>query len=484
MKKIGSALAVAITILSGRGRGALPAALLLLLALAGNLAAQNETSLTYSLSTCQFRINDSLTLAEISFAIPTSGLAFVAQDAGYRSEFEIRVDITQEGIVQANRWWRSHARLDSLAEVDDTRSLFSTVHFQVKPGEYEVETSVQDVQSDRRSSRRFPVEIVAFRSDSLNISQIQLASRITRDTTGLAYSKNGYRVIANPGQAYGDQTPLLRFYSEIYNLTFPSETGYSITFRVLDTRGDTVLAFPAKKHTSVGTSVVEVGGFNVMGLPSGLYLLELAVEDHASGQTARRREPFVVQRQRDVLAAQTTAAQQRGRLALLQEFRAMSEAELDAEFEVAGWIASRDDKKIYAQLDVEGKRNYLANFWYQRDPDPSSAGNALRDDYLARARLANQEYGSRNPGWRTDRGRILLTYGRPDEIENFPSSANLRPYQIWHYYELAGGLRFYFVNTRSWGEYELVHSTARNEIRDPDWQRWLRLQGDAGGIDR
>lgn len=484
MKNVPTATSQAMTIRAQCRRSAASAVLLLLLALATDLTAQHETALTYSLSTCQFRINDSLTLTEVSFAIPASRLAFTAQDSGYRAEFEIQVDITQDGVVQTSRRWRSHARLDSLAAAHDSRSLFSAAHFQVKPGEYEVETTVQDVHSDRRSSRRFPLEIVAFASDSLDISQIQLASRITRDTTRASVAKNGYRIIPNPGQAYGDQTPLLRFYSEIYNLSFPSAAGYSISFRVLDTRGDTVLAFPAKAHASVGTSVVEVGGFNVMGLPSGLYMLELAVEDHASGQSARRREPFVVQRQRDLLAAQSVAAQQRGRLALLQEFRAMSEAELDAEFEVAGWITSRDDKKIYAQLDADGKRNYLANFWYQRDPDPSSAGNAFRNDYLARVRLANQEYGSRNPGWRTDRGRILLTYGRPDEIENFPSSANLRPYQIWHYYELAGGLRFYFVNTRSWGEYELVHSTAKNEIRDPDWQRWLRLQGDAGGIER
>ena len=76
-------------------------------------------------------------------------------------------------------------------------------------------------------------------------------------------------------------------------------------------------------------------------------------------------------------------------------------------------------------------------------------------------------------GWKTDRGRILLVYSKPDEIERFPSSSDSREYHIWHYYSLQGGIYFIFADKRNMGDLELVHSNARGELYDPDWRRWI-----------
>ena len=87
---------------------------------------------------------------------------------------------------------------------------------------------------------------------------------------------------------------------------------------------------------------------------------------------------------------------------------------------------------------------------------------------------ANQQYkGNFREGWRTDRGRVLLIYGRPDEIERFPFSNQNRSYEVWHFYQVQGGVDFIFVDKREMGDYELVHSTARGELYDPEWTRWI-----------
>jgi len=64
-------------------------------------------------------------------------------------------------------------------------------------------------------------------------------------------------------------------------------------------------------------------------------------------------------------------------------------------------------------------------------------------------------------------------YGVPSEIERFPSDLENKPYQIWYYNEIEGGVKFYFVDKTGFGSYELVHSTARNELQDINWQRWI-----------
>jgi len=151
-----------------------------------------------------------------------------------------------------------------------------------------------------------------------------------------------------------------------------------------------------------------------------------------------------------------------------------SEKELDEEFDAARWIATKEELSIYPSLDLEGKREFLAKFWQKRDTDTTTVRNEFREEYLSRVQYAKENFGGFKPGWRTDRGRVLLIYGRPDEVERFPSSNNVRAYEIWHFFNLEGGVQFVFVDIRGWGDFELVHSTARSELNDPDWRRWLR----------
>ena len=72
-------------------------------------------------------------------------------------------------------------------------------------------------------------------------------------------------------------------------------------------------------------------------------------------------------------------------------------------------------------------------------------------------------------GWKTDRARILLIYGKPDEIERFPANNFHKAYQVWHYYNVLGGVKFYFVDFRQSGDYLLVHSNHPDEVQQYDW---------------
>jgi len=90
---------------------------------------------------------------------------------------------------------------------------------------------------------------------------------------------------------------------------------------------------------------------------------------------------------------------------------------------------------------------------------------------------ANQEFSTNTKeGWLTDRGRVLLIYGKPQQIDREPATSDAKAYQIWYYYELEGGVEFVFVDRRDMGEYQLVHSTKRNEINDYEWKAHYVLE--------
>ncbi|MFQ5631287.1 MAG: GWxTD domain-containing protein [bacterium] len=437
-------------------------------------AAQPDSTIDYNVQTAQFRINDSLNLAEIYFGIPRNRLLFVERDSTLFAEFEISVRVLKDRRELSKQTWRSGSVARSQDEIRASQILFSMTSFQMKAGDYYIETNLKDLNSANHGARNFDLEIEAFDTKTLTLSEIELAASLKRDTQPGRFNKNGYQVIPNPGALYGDGLPLLMFYAEIYHLTLPSDTTYTVSYQILETGGNVVKTFPAKEKKIVGASHVEVGGFNVISIPSGSYQFVLEVKDNGSGAVARKSSRFFVYRVKDRQLAVRRPTEDAILEAMNYLYKDKSEKELDQEFESAQWLANKAEANVFKGLDFDGKKKFLIRFWYHRDRDTTSVINEFRDDYMKRVRYTEENFGGFKSGWLTDRGRVLLLYGTPDEIENFPSSNDLRAYQIWHYFSLEGGVKFYFVDLRGWGEFEQIHSTARNELNDPDWQRWLQ----------
>jgi GWxTD domain-containing protein len=152
--------------------------------------------------------------------------------------------------------------------------------------------------------------------------------------------------------------------------------------------------------------------------------------------------------------------------------------------QVIHFISSADEKKLYEELDLQGKKKMLASFWEERDPTPGTMVNEYKNEIFRRFMYANYYFSStlieRTNGWRSDRGRVYITYGEPDEIERHPSSIGTKPYMRWTYDHLpgqSGGDFFIFVDEDGYGNYRLIHSTLRGEISNPDWQERLNVIG-------
>jgi GWxTD domain-containing protein len=117
----------------------------------------------------------------------------------------------------------------------------------------------------------------------------------------------------------------------------------------------------------------------------------------------------------------------------------------------------------------------MFKFWNSRDNDLSTPKNEYFIEYSRRIEISNQRFAALGKqGWKTDRGRIYLKYGEPSEIERFPNQTDTKPYEIWHYNEIEGGIIFVFADLTSFSDYLLVHSTARGELRDDNW--YSRIQ--------
>jgi GWxTD domain-containing protein len=99
------------------------------------------------------------------------------------------------------------------------------------------------------------------------------------------------------------------------------------------------------------------------------------------------------------------------------------------------YIITNDEREAFLRLGTDAERDkFIQHFWEVRNPNPGSPVNEYKDEIYRRIAYADQWYGEANmEGWRTDRGRVYITLGKPQQVDKELGHANVRPLEIWFY---------------------------------------------------
>jgi GWxTD domain-containing protein len=88
------------------------------------------------------------------------------------------------------------------------------------------------------------------------------------------------------------------------------------------------------------------------------------------------------------------------------------------------YIITDEERQAFRRLSTDDERErFIEQFWLRRDPTPDTVENEYREEHYRRITYANEHYASGLPGWKSDRGRIYIKYGAPDEIDPHPSGS-------------------------------------------------------------
>ncbi len=438
---------------------------LLLLSLAA-LYAQDEakTDFKVSLDYSRFSIEGGVYL-DVYLMIPQSIFTFIEVEDGWEASVVIQTALIQDDIVpyDPDRWTRTYRAPDkkSIANLTWVPDISK---FYVEPGDYTLQVTMVDVHSKKQQTMRRPISLNLYPKDELSISDITIASQVVEAKTENEFTRYGYDVVPNAQRTFSATAPMMYYFFEAYGL---SGTGaYDLHTQILSLNGDVVQDFPVSNKKMPGTSVVEWGGINTAGLGSGIYKLAVEISDGVTKQTTNQKRTFYVLRE---TASQQNEPEQK------QDYAGLSRVQLDDIYKVVSIVMDKNEKRLYENSDEVGKRSVLTTFWERRDPDPETAVNEFKVQFYQRVQLANRDFGSdADSGWKTDRGRILIKYGPPSNIENQQSSLEEKPWITWQYYEIEGGVYFIFVDRSGYGSFQLVHSDARDEVQDADWERFLK----------
>jgi GWxTD domain-containing protein len=137
------------------------------------------------------------------------------------------------------------------------------------------------------------------------------------------------------------------------------------------------------------------------------------------------------------------------------------------------WIITDEERAAFKQLSNDEERdNFIEAFWQRRDPTPDTEENEYKEEHYRRIAYANEHYAAGIPGWKSDRGRIYIMYGPPDENESHPSGGTYErpmeegggetstfPFEDWRYRYLEGigqEVIIEFVDTCMCGDYHMT----------------------------
>ena len=340
--------------------------------------------------------------------------------------------------------------------------------FAVAPGKYDVRIAVVDSGSGATETVDLPVTGFAARpgaSDLLLAYGIRAAGAAGGDTVAAAgeVRQGDLFITSAPDLALTPSHPLLWYYCEVYRDS-AGPVPWLVRVREGGANGRLVVSTPPAR-TAVGSGGGPIAAsIDLAGLPPGAYSLTLVIgagADTVTGTGSFRMGGF--ETERNVARAAAAVAEPADMAG------DVTEGQLDSLFEPLVYVGKQGELAAYRGLTVQGKRRFLREFWRRREHGDSAA-------FYRRINEADRRFrevgGARVPGWRTDRGRVFVRYGEPDDVRREPQSGPDRPWEAWKYTK-ERNLKFAFLDFTRLGNYSLIYSNDKLERSPEDWTHLL-----------
>jgi GWxTD domain-containing protein len=355
-----------------------------------------------------------------------------------------------------------------------TQNLMDVHRYALTPGSYTLTVKITDLNVDTpkvvSAVREF--ECKASVPEKTELSDVEFyLSRSKPANPGILTKPDGKDYIPMVSNSSFIEQDSLNFYVEIYRSAQLGISPYYISASIRQANSEKKLdqyIYTIKKNGSAFD--VFTGTLMISDLPSQTYILSIEILNAQKEVLLSTTKKFFVYKQQNEQALQ---AEYSSRYDIAYSY---TEQELDYHISCLRFISNATELNFVKALkNYEDKKSFFYGFWDKRRNEPiqyTEINNWF--EYHKLIQYANQKYKSRlRDGWETDRGRVLLVYGIPNDIQTYPSMNNTVPYDIWTYNKLGvqPGVIFVFADSDLiTNEYPLIHSTKYGEANNPRWR--------------
>lgn len=429
-----------------------------------------------------FSTSNSKPYVETYLTITGNTVKYMPVKNGYQASVNISYVIKKgEDIVKASKYVL-HSPLS--ADTMHTPGFIDDQRFQLDNGTYTLELELFDVNApEKKSSFRDQIVVNFNRGKQVSSSSIQVLESYAKSSVPTSISKNGYDMVPYNVNYFSESQNSLKFYFETYNLDTVIGKGAKFVYNYYIEESSTLKkqqglsGFQKQGANRINPLLAQ---FDISRLPSGNYNLVIGVKDSAGILQFEKKWYF--QRMNNLVEA---PKEESSSVKTIEEFfNSFQNADSLKMFVECIWPISTTKEREWEQAQILKKdpnlmRNFMVDYWKKESGDtidPLKIWTAYYKEVLEA--IALMKCGKQK-GYYTDRGRVYLQYGKPDQRQQVNSSPNSYPYEIWQYYRMRDkttgqfhtNKKFVFANFGIADDcYQLIHSDAKGERYDDHWQ--------------
>jgi len=351
-------------------------------------------------------------------------LQFVKMSDVYEATYDISIIIYDKDGEQVDG--KTLQEKVTVADFDETnkRTSYNQSNrtFDLEPGSYKIEVTLQDPESGQSSRIKRNIRLQDFSKNELAISDIIWVSEVGVDSLGYVQSirpqvSDPLKGLSSPSYAY----------FEIYNPENLSNVSVDYELR-REHKKKTVKARLVENVT--GEKRIIYFPIQADSLSHGIY--HLIVKARAGKEEAEADKTFYV------------------RWSILP----VNARDLDEAIDQTRYIATKEEWKRLKKAKDDQRLEEYKKFWLRRDQTPGTELNEAMESYYTRIEYANQNFSAMQfQGWRTDRGMVYIILGPPDDVERNAYPRYSKPYEIWYYYRY--NTEFAFLDATGFGDFHL-----------------------------
>ena len=394
----------------------------------------------------------------------------------FQSTISVEMTISQEDVIQ---YYDKYLFLSP--KLDDTLSAQYFLDKQMiylPNGTYQLDLVLIDQQTKTNTLSAKTEILINIDQNKPSFSDVMLLETYQKSDYQNILSKSGFDLVPTNSQGshfYDENDSLISFYVEWYNLNNDSllNQGYLINYFIENDQNHIpIKSFNSVKKKKYGEVQAFIGGFEISTLPSGNYNLKICLLNKKAKIIAikkiffQRKNPNNKRSPEDYLKMNSKGS-------FADDFLIIEEL---AEHISCLLPIANTSEWTFASNQLEGwnielMRQFFYGFWAIRNPlEPKLEWL----EYSKQVYETNLLYSTpKIKGFASDRGYVMLKYGKANFIENFGNESQKIPYQIWRFNSINNQSNRDFVFAQvSMGsnEFKLIHSTVRGEIFNPKWK--------------
>jgi len=377
-----------------------------------------------------------LTTLEIYYKIFYDGLSYQKTADGYRADYEIAIAVEGEKGQQIEGIIRDgYIAVKTFAETRRPNDfVINMASLQLDRQDVTIRGALTDKVGGHVYQKEMDVKERDYWDKYPTLSRVEFCREISQSGKDSKFNKGFLWIVPSVTRQFGgDFDSTLSYYHEVY--PGRNDVKYAKLVTRIYHRVKGFVYTDTVDYGEIKEKLTEAKTIDVADFMPGDYELEIRLEGRRGRVYDKIVEEFEL-----MLTAET-----------------IYRTDFELAVEMLKYLATKQERKdLKKAATPEERRQRWDEFWALRDQYGHNRENPTKEEYFRRVRHADRYFSvMKKDGWKTTRGMVYITYGEPDEVEDYPFELSTKPYQIWLYYRLNPPRKFLFIDEWGDGNYEL-----------------------------